>query len=178
MGLDSIPNKVLDILYSDICLAVLKKDTALQGKSFRDRLIYPGILWLLYIWQSFKRACILYNKQSPWPESVSEPYRPSDRRLSPKLVPIFADRGCHVVSVADPYGRSLGFLDRSCYFLFQVAPQLYQRGWVDPLLFRKSGSAGNGTRTSRAVARNSMQRYVSVQRPNKQADKHTAFFTC
>jgi hypothetical protein len=28
----------------------------------------------------------------------------------------FADRGCHVVSVTDPYGRILGFLDRSRYF--------------------------------------------------------------
>jgi hypothetical protein len=25
----------------------------------------------------------------------------------------FADKGCHVVSVTDPYGRILGFLDRS-----------------------------------------------------------------
>jgi hypothetical protein len=25
-------------------------------------------------------------------------------------------KGCHVVSVADPYGRMLGFLDRSRYF--------------------------------------------------------------
>jgi hypothetical protein len=29
---------------------------------------------------------------------------------------LFADRGCHVVSVMDPYGRILGFLDRSHYF--------------------------------------------------------------
>jgi hypothetical protein len=29
---------------------------------------------------------------------------------------LFADRGCHVVSVTDPYGRILGFLDRSRYF--------------------------------------------------------------
>jgi hypothetical protein len=28
----------------------------------------------------------------------------------------FADRGCHVVSVTDPYGRILGFLGRSRYF--------------------------------------------------------------
>jgi hypothetical protein len=55
-------------------------------------------------------------------------YRPSDRRLSAMLVPIFADRGCHVVSVTDPYGRTLGFLDRSRYFFFQVAPQLHSRG--------------------------------------------------
>jgi hypothetical protein len=27
-------------------------------------------------------------------------------------VPTFEDRGCHVVSVADPYGRILGFLDQ------------------------------------------------------------------
>jgi hypothetical protein len=36
----------------------------------------------------------------------------TDSRLSTKLMPIFADRGCHVVSVTDPYGRILGFLDR------------------------------------------------------------------
>jgi hypothetical protein len=52
------------------------------------------------------------REKSPWPESVSELYPPSDRRLSAKLVPTFADRGCHVVSVTDPYGRILGFLDR------------------------------------------------------------------
>jgi hypothetical protein len=31
----------------------------------------------------------------------------------------FADRGCHVVIVTDPYGRILGFLDRSRYFSFK-----------------------------------------------------------
>jgi hypothetical protein len=40
----------------------------------------------------------------------------------------FAVRGCHVVSVTNPYGRILGFLDRSRYYFFQVAPQLYSRG--------------------------------------------------
>jgi CBS-domain-containing membrane protein len=54
-----------------------------------------------------------------------EVYLPRDRRLSAKLVPIFADRGCHVVNVTDPYGHILGFLDRSRRFFFQVAPQLY-----------------------------------------------------
>jgi hypothetical protein len=70
----------------------------------------------------------------------------------------FADSGCHVVSVTDTYGRILGFLDRNRYFFFQVAPQLYSRSWVDPItdsLLRKSGSAGNRTRTSGSVARNS-----------------------
>jgi hypothetical protein len=49
---------------------------------------------------------------TPWPEAASELYRREDRRLSAKLVPAFADKGCHVVSVTDPYGRILGFLDR------------------------------------------------------------------
>jgi hypothetical protein len=44
---------------------------------------------------------------------------------------------------------SLGFLDRSRHYIFQVAPQLSSRGWVDPvrdsLLLRKSGSAWDRT---------------------------------
>jgi hypothetical protein len=81
---------------------------------------------------------------------VNELYRPSDRRLSAKLVPAFVEGGCRAVSTTDPYGRILGLLDRSRYFFFQVAPQLYSRGWVDPvpdpLFLRKSDSAGNRTR--------------------------------
>jgi hypothetical protein len=50
----------------------------------------------------------------------------------------------------DPHGRILVFLDRGRYCFFQVSPQLYSRGRVDPvpdpLLLRKSGSAGNRTR--------------------------------
>jgi hypothetical protein len=40
----------------------------------------------------------------------------------------FVDRGCHVISVTNPYGRILIFLDRSRYYFFQVAPQLYSQG--------------------------------------------------
>jgi hypothetical protein len=79
--------------------------------------------------------------------------------LSAKLVPTFADRGCHMISETDPCGLILGFLDWSCYIFFQVAPQLYSRGWVDPvpvpLLLRISGSARNRTQASGSVARNS-----------------------
>jgi hypothetical protein len=49
-----------------------------------------------------------------------------------------------------PTAVNFGFLDRSRYCPFQIAPQLSSRGWVepvsDPLLLRKSGSVGNGTR--------------------------------
>jgi CBS-domain-containing membrane protein len=59
------------------------------------------------------------TKQTPWSESASVLYRPSDRRLSVKLVSTFADRGCHVISVTDSYSRILGFLGRSRNFSFK-----------------------------------------------------------
>jgi hypothetical protein len=66
-----------------------------------------------------------------------------------EVVPTFADRGCCVVSATDPPVVSLRFLGRSHYYFFQVAPQLPSRGGVDhvpdPLLLRKSRSAGNRT---------------------------------
>jgi hypothetical protein len=121
-----------------------------------DNIIWQSTLLLLLMGpvQSSK-----LKNLSPWPQAPSELYWLSDSRLWAKLVPNFSDRGCHVVSVTNLYGRILVFLDRSRYSFFQVAPQLYSRGWVDPvpdpLLVRKSGSAGNRTRTSGSVARNS-----------------------
>jgi hypothetical protein len=98
-----------------------------------------------------KRVSVLLSLSvlvNEWIVSVCEQlYRPRDRRLSAKLMRI---EWCHVVSAADPLRR---------YVFFQVAPQLYSRGWVDPvpdpLLLRKSGSAENRTRDLWSVARNS-----------------------
>jgi hypothetical protein len=106
-------------------------------------------LWNVSLsWWLFSNTRITL-KNTPWLESENELYRPS---LSTKLVPTFEVRGCYVVSVTDPYGLNLGFLDGSRYYFFPVAPQLYSRGSVDPvpdpLLLRKSDSAGNWTRTS------------------------------
>jgi hypothetical protein len=61
--------------------------------------------------ESFVSYCST-KKQTPWPESASELHRPSNRLFLVKLVPTFAYRGCHVVSVTDPYGHILGFMDR------------------------------------------------------------------
>jgi hypothetical protein len=62
------------------------------------------------------------------------------RTIPTERPPTIEDRGCRVVS---------GFLDRSCYYFFQVAPQLYSRGSVnsvpEPLILWKSGSTGNRT---------------------------------
>jgi hypothetical protein len=96
------------------------------------------------------RKLFLKHQQTPWPESASKLCRPSERRLLVRLVRAFADGGCHVVSVTDPCYRVLGFLDRSCCFFFQVAPQLYSRGWVgpvpDPLPLGRCGGAGSRAR--------------------------------
>jgi hypothetical protein len=91
---------------------------------------------------------------------VCERTMPTKRkRLVGEVSANFCGYRCHVVSVTDPYVRILGFLDRIRCFSFQVTPELYSRGWVDPvsdpLLLRKSGRAGNRTRTSGSVARNS-----------------------
>jgi hypothetical protein len=79
--------------------------------------------------------------------------------LSAKLVLTLRIEGETWVSVTGSYCRILGFPDRSRYFFFQAAPQLYSRGWVDPvpdpLLLRKCDTAGNRTRASGSVARNS-----------------------
>jgi hypothetical protein len=49
-----------------------------------------------------KHGLKVHHKKTPWLESVSELYRRSNHCLSAKLVPIFANRGCHVVIMTDP----------------------------------------------------------------------------
>jgi hypothetical protein len=62
---------------------------SLQGKEF----------YLLYDVQTGYGAHRVSYKQNLWLKFPSELYRPSDRRLSTKLVPTFAGRGYHMVSV-------------------------------------------------------------------------------
>jgi hypothetical protein len=77
------------------------------------------------------------------------------RRSDCQLLRIEVPRGQRDRSLR-PYSR----FSRPEPLLFSlVAPQLYSRGWVDPvpdgLLLRESGSAGNWTRASGSVAKNS-----------------------
>jgi hypothetical protein len=87
---------------------------------------------------------------------ASELYRPSDRRLSAKWVPTFADRGRHVVSATDPYCCILGFLDRSRYFsIKQLLSCSHEAEWTpfQTHYFFFSGSAWNRTQPSGSVAK-------------------------
>jgi hypothetical protein len=90
------------------------------------------------------------TKQTPRLQSTSELYRPSDCRLSAKLVPTLADRECRVVSAMNSHGHLFRFSRPEALLFFQVARQLSSRGCVDPvpdpLLLRKSDSAENPTR--------------------------------
>jgi hypothetical protein len=99
------------------------------------------------------------NKQTPRSESASELYRPSDRRLSAKWLPTCADRRCQVVSVTDPYGRISRFSRQEPLLFYQVAPQFVltrlSAPRSSPTTFLFSGSAGNRTRASGSVAKNS-----------------------
>jgi hypothetical protein len=59
---------------------------------------------------------------------------------------LFADRGCHVVSVSDHFGRISRFSRQEPLLFYQVASQLYSRGCVDPVpdpLLFFAGSAWN-----------------------------------
>jgi hypothetical protein len=71
-----------------------------------------------------------------------------------------------VVSVTDPSGRILGFLDRNRYFSLKYLLSCtheaewtpFQTHYCFPFFFlslRKSGGAGNRTRASGSVAKNS-----------------------
>jgi hypothetical protein len=70
--------------------------------------------------------------------------RPSDRRLSAKLVPHFADRGCHVFSVTDPYDRILGFSQINAQNTksdnWDLGSRLYDgEGWAQPHVMFRGG---------------------------------------
>jgi hypothetical protein len=74
---------------------------------------------------------LLIHKKTPWPESASELYRPSDRRLSAKLMPTFVDRGCHVVSLTDPYAvLSVFYTGAATFFFKQLLSCTHEAEWT------------------------------------------------
>jgi hypothetical protein len=69
--------------------------------------------------------------------------------MSTKLVPTFADRGCRVVGATGSHGRHSRLSRPEPLIIHSNTSSIYSRGWVDPvpdpLLLKKSGSAGNRT---------------------------------
>jgi hypothetical protein len=84
--------------------SVTSKQVVLLFVLFQVAITY----FFLTIWSPFAFSTSMVPepyKKTPRPESASELYRPSDRRLSAKLVPTLAERGCCVVSATDFHGR-------------------------------------------------------------------------
>jgi hypothetical protein len=74
------------------------------------------------------------------------------------MEPIFADRGCQVFSVTDPYGSIVGFLDRRRYFFKQLFNRTLNAEWTpfQTHYFSENLIAPEiEPRTSGSVARNS-----------------------
>jgi hypothetical protein len=117
-------------------------------------------------WSGWKNQCsmpvIFFGpflrilKTTPWSESASELHRPSDRHLSAKWLLTVADRGCHMVSVTDPCGRIVDFLDRSCYTFLSSSSSV--------VLTRLSGPRSRPTTFFSGSARNRTQASGSVLR--------------
>jgi hypothetical protein len=63
---------------------------------------------------------------------VRERTIPTERPpLVGEVIAKFADKGCHVVGVTDPYGRILDFLDRSRYFsIKQLLSCTHEAEWT------------------------------------------------
>jgi hypothetical protein len=146
----SLPSVPIEHLVTELPSSFISGNTTIRTNPMAFPLINPSLSEFLHI---IKRSgklilegCIQYVRLiSRWRVVLSLSLslhglspranytdRPNNRRLSAKLVPTFSERGCHMVSVTDPYGRNLDFLDRSRYVFFQVAAQLYSRGWVAP----------------------------------------------
>jgi hypothetical protein len=93
--------------------------------------LFPKLIF--HEWHSYRLRVKQKPKWIPWP-LVRE------RTILTERSPLVGE-----VST-NSYGC---FLNRSRYFFFQVAPELYSRDWVDtvrdPSLLRKSGGAGNRT---------------------------------
>jgi hypothetical protein len=109
------------------------------------------------------------NIQSPPLESyiAHTVYKTKLHGLSPRATAACRRSDCQLVRIEGakwsawriPPAVFSRFSRQEQLLFYQVAPQLYSRGWVDPvpdpLLFFFFGSAGNWTRASGSVAKNS-----------------------
>jgi hypothetical protein len=95
----------------------------LKRHSFVNTYIYTYIYKTVFYHET--------NQQTNSLALVCERTIPTERNLPvcEDSANLFADRGYCVVSATHPHGSILDFLDWSPYFFFQVALQLYSRGW-------------------------------------------------
>jgi hypothetical protein len=119
------PRKVIDkFRFSPLLIRNSYLYTILNGVS-----VYPTHRFCLNsVWETSANLQFIVPVAISKTNLRGELYRPSDRRLSAKLVPTFADRGVAWSAQRIYTAVNIGFLDRSRYFSIQVAPQLSSRG--------------------------------------------------
>jgi hypothetical protein len=72
------------------------------------------------------------KNDTPWSESASELHRPSDRRLSAVSANFLRIESATWSAWRIPMAVFSVFWQEPLLF-YQIAPQLYSRGWVDPV---------------------------------------------
>jgi hypothetical protein len=124
------------------------------SEPFRIHLSQDTIQWCSSV--DNVRHCHVPNKQTPWSESASELYRPSDSRLWAKLVPTFADRGV-------PRGQRDGSL-RPYSRVSRPEPLLFLPSSSSVLLTRLSGPRSRPT-TSQEIFHERQSLSLSLSLP-------------
>jgi hypothetical protein len=123
--------KVSDYFFPEFLVLLLHSFTSHFAIPLNYKM--PIMQATLCLWhRTFKQK----NKNSVAWVRKRELYRPSDRRLSAKLVPNLADRGCRVVGATNPTAVNFSFLDRSRYSL-KIAPQCVQAVIVIKINWRR-----------------------------------------
>jgi hypothetical protein len=96
-----------------------------QLKMARCNYIYNMTGKYQYICFSFCSCCVIKHLKHKTNKLRGHS---SPENYTERATAAFADRKCCVVSTTDLHGRFLGFIDRSRYYFFKVAPELYSPG--------------------------------------------------
>jgi hypothetical protein len=97
---------------------VLRSQSAFANQRNRSR-IFLSFIHYFFLYFSLSHLISLSKKLKIKLHGLSPRANYTDRATAAcrrSYCQLFADRGCHVVSVTDPYGCILGFLDRCRYF--------------------------------------------------------------
>jgi hypothetical protein len=132
------------------------------------RVMDVRILSTLKVWQIDRKLPVAASWRTVWQIKTNSVASVCERTIPTERQPLVGGVSANFCGWMVPCGQRDGSLRpysrfswQEPLFLFQVAPQLYSRGWVDPvpdpLILRKYGSAVNRTRISGFVAKNSDQ---------------------
>jgi hypothetical protein len=126
---------------------------------YGGKILHPKVVTLRPDYTLLHPYSIKLKRDTPWPEFASELYRPSDRRLSVKLVPNYADRGCHAVSATEIEIFSPADMQRRFEetFYFHLQSKRISQSW------REVGKRADGPISCRMLRRSCYQVDVTIR---------------